>query len=104
MCYQCYLEQRRGNTRITPKMKALAKDITKFYQREIVGGAMHIVFDDWNLEDDDIDFCLKESVKRKDPEAKKLGERFKRFTVPERVEILNLTDELESRDYKKGKK
>jgi len=60
MCRTCY-ENADSPKVVNDKTKAAAQLVNDLYDTEDggVGGYGHIVFDDWNLDDGDIDFCLK---------------------------------------------
>ncbi len=56
MCYGCYEEQGKPAIYNDIVKKAIAS-INKVYEYSCVGGGLHIVLDDWNLEDDAVVFC-----------------------------------------------
>jgi uncharacterized Fe-S cluster-containing radical SAM superfamily protein len=64
MCYECY-EEAGKPTIINDKTKKAAELIKTMYEQEgcSVGGYAHIVTDDWNLDDDSVDWCIKEAEK-----------------------------------------
>lgn len=56
MCEGCYEDY--GSPRIiNEKTLTAARLIHEIYELMCNGGNMHIVLDDWNLEDDDLAFC-----------------------------------------------
>lgn len=56
MCQGCWFEM--GQPKIdNPKVRQAAALVTKLYEEQAVGGRWHIVTDDWNLEDDHVQFC-----------------------------------------------
>lgn len=57
MCYGCY-EEAGSPAIINDKTKAAAALVAEVYEYSLVGGNAHIVVDDWNLEDDNIRWCL----------------------------------------------
>lgn len=59
MCYNCYEEAGKPAI-INEKTKKAAELINEIYEQEDcgVGGYAHIVVDDWNLDDSNIDFCI----------------------------------------------
>lgn len=59
MCYGCYEEEDKP-TIINEKTLAAAAAVKKIYGYNPVGSNLHIVTDDWNLEDDNVEFCLKQ--------------------------------------------
>ncbi len=59
MCYGCWEEA--GKPMIdTPEIRHAAETVTALYEHPncCVGGNLHIVTDDWNLEDSNLAFCL----------------------------------------------
>src|SRR5690606_30658274 len=62
MCYGCYEEY--GFPRIvTASTLAAAEAAKKVYEFSCVGGNLHIVLDDWNIEDCNLEFC-RQSITR----------------------------------------
>lgn len=57
MCENCYHEEYGAPTGITEKAVLAASLIRQLYQYAPTGGRCHIVVDDWNLEDSNIQFC-----------------------------------------------
>ncbi len=56
MCHGCWSEA--GNPQIdTPAVRAAAKAVAEVYEHCSSGGNLHIVLDDWNVEDDNLEFC-----------------------------------------------
>ena len=56
MCYGCWTEA--GKPQIdTPAVRAAAAAVAEVYEHSCVGGNLHIVLDDWNIEDDNLEFC-----------------------------------------------
>jgi len=56
-------------------LEKLCELIQNYYIYNSVGGNLHIVLDDGNLEDHHIEYCLKTLVsEKKDEEAKVIGE------------------------------
>ena len=64
MCYGCYQEAGKPAV-INEKTKRAAELINEIYEQDDcgAGGYAHIVVDDWNLDDSDIDFCINEANK-----------------------------------------
>lgn len=52
MCRQCWEDEYGGASVINEKTIAAAKLITDVYEINSVGGALHVVLDDWNIEDE----------------------------------------------------
>jgi hypothetical protein len=56
MCQGCWKE--RGSPSLTnDKIKAAAELIAGVYEHHGCGGGLHIIVDDWNLEDSSLQFC-----------------------------------------------
>lgn len=58
MCYGCWVEYGKP-AMDTPQIRAAAALIGEVYEYHGVGGYLHIVIDDWNLEDDHLEYCLQ---------------------------------------------
>ncbi len=58
MCRFCW-EERGGPTDFSPEVIAAAEKIAALYRVHGAGGALHIVTDDMNVEDDDLEFARK---------------------------------------------
>jgi len=64
MCRSCYEE--RGNPKIiNDNVLKAAKAIDELYELCLSGGGAHIVTDDWNLEDSNIELCIKHTNEQK---------------------------------------
>ena len=56
MCYGCWEEA--GKPQIdTPAVVDAAAAVEAVYEHSCVGGNLHIVLDDWNIEDSHLEFC-----------------------------------------------
>ena len=61
MCYGCYKEY--GEPKIVNQKTIKGVELVKqIYSYNLVGSNCHIVLDDFNIEDSDIDWCLNESL------------------------------------------
>jgi hypothetical protein len=59
MCRGCWEEY--GECVIdSPSIRAAAAAMDAVYEFHCAGGNLHIVLDDWNLEDESLEFCRKE--------------------------------------------
>lgn len=58
MCIECWKELGKPKMR-TPQIERCAELVDELYQFNPVGGHLHIVTDDWNLEDHSVEFCRK---------------------------------------------
>lgn len=66
MCEQCWNEMDKP-TAWNPNIKRALELVRIIYETEAAGGPMHIVLDDWNIEDHDLECCRIESFQ--DPAA-----------------------------------
>ena len=97
MCETCW-EVKYNSARVdNDKVRDAVSLIQKVYEHNCVGGALHIVLDDWNLDDSSVDFCgqymeeNKKNVCVAEYEATKACyEAFKEMTVEERASALAL--------------
>jgi len=62
MCASCWIDAGRPQTD-TPEIRGAAALVAPVYGFSCVGGNLHIVLDDWNLEDSHLDFC-DEQIKK----------------------------------------
>lgn len=61
MCMTCYADY--GSPQIvTPRTIEVAAMIDAIYVYSCVGSNAHIVVDDWNLEDENIEYCLNTAI------------------------------------------
>lgn len=68
MCESCYYEY--GSPAIlSDTTKEAAALVNRVYDFSIVGGNAHIVVDDWNLEDNNIRWCLDTALTENHHEA-----------------------------------
>jgi hypothetical protein len=58
MCLGCW-EEYGSPTLDTPEIRRLVKVIERIYSFSGAGGGLHIVLDDWNIEDGDILWCMQ---------------------------------------------
>ena len=61
MCYGCYEEAGKPAI-VNHKTRQVAKAVSKIYEYNGVGSNAHIVVDDWNLDDESIDWSLTEGL------------------------------------------
>lgn len=98
MCRGCYEEQ--GSPIAVCETTQQAVDvINEIYRLNNVGGNAHIVVDDWNLEDEHIDFCLDQRnwVFRDASDEQKACEKhalmlLKDMTIDQRFTVLALKE------------
>lgn len=60
-CYNLYGEHKIANDSV---LRA-AKLIEQVYEFSCVGGNLHIVLDDWNIEDNNVEFCIRAITENK---------------------------------------
>lgn len=101
MCYGCYEEA--GKPAISnEKTKKAAELARKIYENDScgAGGYAHVVTDDWNLDDENVDFSIKAA---KDKEYERIPEKarqdcltflefFKELTMDERASAMAMVD------------
>jgi len=73
----------------SPAVRDAAHLIGRVYHFAITGGGLHIVVDDYNLDDADLDSCLGQPLSTIE---RKCGEALRRMTVAERASALGLFD------------
>lgn len=90
MCRGCF-EEYGSPSIFNEKTAEGARLVAALYEVNCVGGAAHIVTDDWNVEDDNVQWCLDNLDKywqSELAEAKAVLEAFRAMTVDERVSAL----------------
>ena len=88
MCIGCYQEM--GSPRIVNEATtAAARLVRRVYETHPGGGAGHIVFDDFNLEDDNIEWCIENGPSMDDQTMAALL-AFQPLTEDERASALAL--------------
>ena len=101
MCYECYEEAGKPAI-VNDKTKKAAELIKDLYEQDgcEVGGYAHIVTDDWNLEDGNIDWCITKAEKGEYEDISEEGRQacintlkcLKELTEDERYSALALVD------------
>ena len=91
-CWPAHLTYRRNK-----RVIAAALAGCKLYEVHAAGGACHILTADWNVDDDDVDFCLDETNHDRpiDGLERDVLNRFKALSIPERYSALRLAEEKE---------
>ncbi len=56
MCWGCW-EEAGEPAMVTPAILAAVASVKRVFDLHCTGGNLHIVIDDWNLEDDHLAFC-----------------------------------------------
>lgn len=92
MCDGCY-RNKYGSPKIDNEIVREASEaVEELYLDHGAGGGMHIVVDDWNLEDSHIEFCgrFMRDYPHRGPDACEIRvyELFKKMTVDERASTL----------------
>lgn len=59
MCQTCW-EDHDSPTINTPAVRNAAELIHRVYQHEPAGGYLHVVIDDWNLDDHSLNVCIQD--------------------------------------------
>ena len=89
MCIACW--RGAGEPRIVnPAVRKAAQAIAALYERHAAGGQMHIVTDDWNADDDNLDFCFKHRPGSMDSLELACYEAMRQLSVEERYSALAL--------------
>lgn len=98
MCDRCY-EELGSPAVVTEATVRLSALIAQVYEHHSAGGNAHIVIDDWNLDDGDIDFCLQRVAENPydDPQEQLDAEReclqlMRQCTMDERASALAMAD------------
>lgn len=103
MCKSCYQEANSPNINNDKTIEAARLiNLLYFHDGCSVGGYGHIVFDDWNIEDGHIDFCISQAKEGAfdfiDKEATdfniKTLEYFKTLTEDERYSALAIVEKF----------
>ncbi len=101
MCMGCFEEYRSDVEKIpvTQDILDAVEAVNVVYQHSLTGGGMHIVTDDWNLDDDDVDFCLRtiptdSHYGDTDSQTADLhcAQIFRALTVPQRALVLAIVE------------
>ena len=85
-------------TSTRPTIAFMRGMIDAFYNlsdtKNITGGTLHIVLDDYNTEDEHVEWCRKHAQEKGDADGVYLAELLQQFTEQERNELLcvNNTD------------
>jgi hypothetical protein len=98
MCMQCWNEYGRVQLD-TPRVREAAAAIGAVYRHSCIGGNLHVAIDDWNLEDENLDFCassIRENVHEAGPEQLDAESRclalLRALTEDERASAMALHD------------
>ena len=87
-------------------MKELLKKIENYYNQEgnCCGGSLHIVLDDFNIEDSHITYCVEHAKNKKDQDAVEIGEELLKLSLQDRFKVvmnyLHLSDEEFNKKWK----
>lgn len=95
MCRTCY-EDYGSPAIVTDATRAAADCIHRLYEVHGAGGHLHIVVDDWNLEDGDLDWCINKMESDPygpvDPVERDCAHLLRAMTVEERASALAIED------------
>lgn len=61
MCESCWIAM-GAPAIVTESTRAASQAIARLYEENRVGGALHIVTDDWNLDDESLQWCYDNHV------------------------------------------
>ena len=87
MCMDCW--KHYGSPRMkNKKIEAATIAIRNLYKDHIMGGDLHIVVDDWNLEDHHLKWCFKNKTAVWDDLHDKCYNALDILTVPQRASAL----------------
>jgi len=70
-----------------PKIPEVLPFAKEYYSLHGAGGNLHIILDDGNIDDDDIEFCLQCSKNENDLEGIKLAELLLKMSKTQRRKI-----------------
>lgn len=98
MCYECY--RKYGEPKVVSKQtKKAARLVAKVYEASCVGGNLHTIVDDWNIENRHLAFCKKaieENFHQLTPEEQQVERdclaALRALDIPGRVSALALHD------------
>lgn len=103
MCMNCWIEA-GSPAIINERTQAAAQAAREVYQFSAVGGACHILIDDWNVDDGNIEFCTvcadnwfangETETEDQWKAEKKCIEAFRGLNEDERYSALALLDEF----------
>jgi hypothetical protein len=81
MCLNCWQEA-GSPTELPPNANDLITMINELYSTEkgSTGGPLHIVLDDWNLEDDNIEWCMLRMIESAE-DREQFGEDILRLSI-----------------------
>lgn len=98
MCYGCW--QYCGSPKIVnEKTLGAASLVRKVYESNSVGGSLHIVLDDFNIEDSHVRWCIKHQAENFHDDSDRDAERecakaFRAMSVAERASALAMAHEF----------
>ena len=91
MCLRCYRDKYDSASIVTPMTIAAANAIDAVYEWSPSGGDAHIVVDDWNLDDGNIQWCIDNADDERE-EARRAAvdglNILKQLSIPERASAM----------------
>lgn len=87
MCEGCYEEY--GRPQPDDAARAVVPLISAVYEASCVGGGLHIVVDDWNLEDESLHWCLRQTLS---DDERRCGEALAALSLEQRAAALAIYD------------
>lgn len=70
------------------KSKTILELCSDYYANFITGGNLHIVLDDGNVENDDIEFCIREAEENNDKDGVIIGKKLLQMSLKEREDFV----------------
>lgn len=91
MCYGCW-EEAGKPTIVNDRVLKAVEAVKKMYETHSAGGGLHIVTDDWNLEDDNVKWCREYMTTKYKADASEMAclEAFEALSEEERYSTLAL--------------
>jgi len=89
ICPECSVVPVVTDTVRIMRAKALLQD---FHDDWSNGCCLHIIVEDYNVTDDNIDFCLKLAIARNHPECEKFARALKPLNEAERLHVLGIRE------------
>ena len=99
MCMSCWIDYGAPLKR-TPRVLAMAERLIAFDEIEPVGGHLHIVLDDWNLDRDSVRYCERQAKRGSpwqgpDAAQARLARDLRQMTLRDRASALAIRDGYE---------
>lgn len=69
-------------------------ELALYHHRNPTWGVLHIVLEDGNVEDSDVDFCIEKAIERNDRDGLKLARMLRRLSPDDRAAVGRLAEKL----------